>query len=285
MPIHAMFRSRIARVVAQLWLLAVTWSAPLRTVAAMQQLSIAGAVEDSLGAPLADVQVTLVGSRLFVATDAKGHFQLSDLRPGQYLLRFRRLGFEALLLPLQLPLADGAPLAIELRPTVSELAPVMVKAAGVSPRLVAFGFANRKQFSGAPPEQFITRVELDQLRPIDLTQMLRRMSARAAQCSDGVVFLDGVLLTKPIDDPLPSALPGTNSQMYSSNPAVAGAAAKRAVQEVAKTGVAAPKPLPLDLVPINWIEGMEVYASPAQIPNEYRAAFREARCVILLWTR
>jgi hypothetical protein len=43
--------------------------------------------------------------------------------------------------------------------------------------------------------------------------------------------------------------------------------------------------MPLDLVPINWIEGMEVYASPAQIPNEYRAAFREARCVILLWTR
>jgi hypothetical protein len=259
--------------------------APSKAVAALQRSSVAGAVEDSLGTPLADVQVSLVGSRRSAATDAKGIFRLGDLEPGQYLLRFRRLGFEALLLPIQLPLADASPLAIELRTSVTELAPVLVKSSGVSARLLAFGFANRKQFSGAPAEQFITRTELDQLRPIDLTQMLRRMSGRAGRCGDGVVFLDGVLLTKPIADPLPSALPGTNSQMYSSNPAVAGAAARRAVQEVAKTGVATPKPMPLDLVPVNWIEGMEVYASPAQIPNEYRAAFREARCVILLWTR
>ncbi len=266
-------------------LLGLALLAPLRSAAALQRSAVTGAIEDSLGTPLADVQVSLVGSRSVVTTDTKGLFRLADLNPGQYLLHVRRLGFEALLLPVQLPLADGALLAIELRPTITELKPVLVKATGISPRLAAFGFANRRDFSGAPSEQFVTRVELDKLRPIDLTQMLRRMTGRAARCGDGVVFLDGVLLTKPIADPLPSALPGTNSQMYSSNPAVAGAAARRAVQEVAKTGVAAPKPMPLDLVPINWIEGMEVYASPAQIPNEYRAAFREARCVILLWTR
>ncbi len=255
------------------------------TLPAQAGTVVLGSVEDSLGTPIRDVQIFAVGTDVRATSDAMGRFRLLDLPRGSYLLRVRRLGFEPVMVRVELPFADGSPLSIELRESAADLAPVVVRTDGISPRLAETGFENRRQFSGAPPTQFVTRADFDRVQPIDLTQMLRRMSGRAARCGDGVVFLDGTLLTKPVADALPSASPTTTSLMYSPDAATAGSAARRAVQEIAKTGVAAPKPMALDLVPQNWIEGMEVYSSPAQIPNEFRAAFREARCVILLWTR
>ena len=255
--------------------------------AALQAQShvVVGTVEDSLGAPIPDVQIIAVGINKQVSTDAKGRFRLLDLPPGAYVLRVRRLGFESVVVRIELPIVDDAPLAIELRESVTDLAPVVIRRDGISPRLTDAGFEKRKQFSGAPPEQFVTRADFDRIRPIDLSQMLRRMSARAARCGDGIIFLDGVLMAKPIADA--AAVPTATQLALLNNPnsTTAREAAQKATQDIARTGSPLPKPQALDLIPQNWIEGMEVYASPAQIPNEYRAAFREARCVILLWTR
>ncbi len=248
-------------------------------------LVVAGTVEDSAGAPLRDVQLVILGTDAQTATDARGRFRLMELRPGSFLLRVRRLGFEPVLVPLELPLANDAPLAIELRESAADLTPVVVKANAVSARLAATGFENRRQNSGAPPSQFVTRADLERYTPQDLSQMLRRMGGRATRCADGIIFVDGVLMAKPIADAVPSATQATQSLMNSPNPSTATSAARTALQDIAKTGTPPPKPPALDMIPQNWIEGMEVYASPAQIPNEYRAAFREARCVILLWTR
>ena len=247
--------------------------------------SVAGTVEDSIGAPVIGAQILAVASASRTVSDSLGRFLLTNLRRGTVTLEIRRLGFEALTVPLELPLADDETLAIELRGGAADLAPVLVKADRVSPRLAATGFLNRKQFSGAPPGQYVTRADFDKLGPIDLGQMLRRMSARAARCGDGVIFLDGVLMAKPIADA--AAVPTATMLALLSNPnsTTAREASRRAIQDVARTGSPTPKPQALDLIPLNWIEGMEVYASAAQIPNEYRAAFREARCVILLWTR
>lgn len=246
---------------------------------------VVGTVEDSLGAPIPDVQIIAVGSNKQVSTDAKGRFRFPDLTPGAHVLRVRRLGFESVVVRVELPIPDDAPLAIELREAATDLVPVVIRKDGISPRLTDAGFENRKLFSGAPPEQFVTRADFDRIRPVDLTQMLRRMSARAARCGDGIIFLDGVLMAKPIADA--AAVPTATQQamMNNSNSNTARDASRKAMQDIARTGTPIPKPQPLDLIPQNWIEGMEVYASPAQIPNEYRAAFREARCVILLWTR
>ncbi len=253
--------------------------------AAISRLVIAGTIEDSVGTPVSDVRIAVIGTDVQAVSDAKGRFRLPELRAGSYVLRMRRLGYEPFLVPIDLPLADDSPLSIELREAPTDLAPVTVKADGISERLAATGFANRRETSGAPPSQFVTRADFERVGPVDLSQMLRRMTGRANKCSDGIIFVDGVLMTRPIQDALPSASAATTSLLNSPNAATAGTAARRAIQEIAKTGVATPKPVALDLIPQNWIEGMEVYASPAQIPNEYRAAFREAKCVILLWTR
>ncbi len=249
---------------------------------------VLGSVEDSLGAPLRDVRVQAVGTSVQAVTDARGRFKLGDLSPGTYLLRVRRLGFAQLLVPVELPQAEDSPLAIELRESATDLAPMEIRRNAVSARLAKTGFENRRLFSGAPPGQFVTRADLDRLGAMDLSQMLRRMSSRAWRCTDGIIFLDGVLLVQPPREQAPTAATFTATTtplLNSTNNAAASAAAGRAIQDAAKSGKSAPKPTSLDMIPAQWIEGMEVYASPAQIPNEYRAAFREAQCVILLWTR
>ena len=253
--------------------------------------SVSGTVEDSIGAPIVGAQILAVAGTSRAVTDSFGRFLLTNLRRGTVTLEIRRLGFEPLTVPLDLPLADDESLAIELRGgatrggAATDLAPVLVKAERVSPRLAATGYLNRKQFSGAPPEQYVTRADFDKLRPIDLGQMLRRMSARAARCGDGVIFLDGVLMGKPIADAAPVLTATTLALLSNASSTTALEASRKATQDIARTGSPIPKPQALDMIPLNWIEGMEVYASAAQIPNEYRAAFREARCVILLWTR
>lgn len=246
---------------------------------------VTGSVEDSLGAPIPDVQIVAIGTSVLATTDAKGRFRLAELRPGSYLLRARRLGYEPLLVPVEIASDDELSIAIELRASATELAPVIIRKDGISSRLASTGFESRRAFSGAPPGQFLTRADLDRIRPIDLSQMLRRMSERASRCGDGVIFVDGVLLSKPIADAAPTN-PATTVTMTSATTAnITNNSFGRTLQELAKIGTPAPKPQGIDLIPVSQIEGMEVYSSPAQIPNEYRAAFREARCVILLWTK
>ena len=41
----------------------------------------------------------------------------------------------------------------------------------------------------------------------------------------------------------------------------------------------------LDQIPVNNVEAIEMYTGPSEIPVEYNAAFRQARCVIVVWTR
>ena len=46
-----------------------------------------------------------------------------------------------------------------------------------------------------------------------------------------------------------------------------------------------PKPNPLDLIPLNTVDALEVYTGPSEIPLEFRGAFRQARCAVVVWTR
>lgn len=254
-------------------------------LAAQAAVTVTGTVSDSLGAPIADAHIAADGTGIRATTDAKGRFQIANLKPGPLTLTVRRLGFERLTIPLELSADDEVSLAIELHEFSTELAPVIVRKDAVSARLAATGFENRRRFSGAPPGQFITRAQLDAVRPLNVSQMIGRMSERAMNCRDGLVFVDGVLLARQVADQSPQPSASTLALMQSSNAATANAASRRAAMDIAQNGTPMPKPLTIDQISINQIEGIEVYASAAQIPNEYRAAFRSARCAILLWTR
>jgi iron complex outermembrane receptor protein len=59
-----------------------------------QTYSIKGIVTDTSGIPLTGVNVLLVGTRFGTATNSNGFFELKNLTPGKYSLRFSMIGYE-----------------------------------------------------------------------------------------------------------------------------------------------------------------------------------------------
>ena len=248
-------------IVASVRLLLVLGAA--RTASA-QSGSIAGVVEDSLGQHLVAVQVALVGTNLSVLTDARGAFRFESLRPAMYTLSVRRLGYTPVTSEVVVWSRDTVSLLIELWPGAITIAPVVVSAPYTSPKLSASGFDRRRHGSTVPVSQYVTRADIEKRRPFALTQLLLRMNTGTKSCVDATIYLDGSLQAAPPRDA----------------PLVVLTA-----REAARMGVATPRPDPLDQFPPDWIEGMEVYVGLAQIPAEFKAPGRTARCVIALWTR
>ena len=155
---------------------------------------------------------------------------------------------------------------------VQTLAPVVTSAEALALKLDAVGFTKRRANTGVPASQFMTRYDIEKRAVIDLSQLLRRMKGRAWGCGGGVLFVDGVLMGAPIPDQEPDTvkfLPTTSRG--------------KGMPQV--TAAPVPKPNPLDLIAINTVDALEVYTGPSEIPLEFRGAFRQARCAVVVWTR
>jgi len=233
-------------------------------LAVAQAGSISGVVEDSLGAHIAAVQVAVVGTNLSALTDAKGIFRFTSLRPATYTLTLRRLGYEPVTTQAVVRSSDTASLAIELRPLVVNIEPVVVTGNYTSPRLAASGFDRRRTGSTVPAAQYVTRADIEKRRPFALSQLLLRMNTQTKACIDATIYVDGNVQAPPPRDPPTVVL---------------------TAREAAKLGPPSQRPNPLDQIPPEWVEGMEVYVGLAQIPAEFKAPGRTARCVIAIWTR
>lgn len=152
------------------------------------------------------------------------------------------------------------------------LAPVVTSAEALSAKLIEVGFTHRRAHSGAPPSQFLTRLEIEKRAITDLGQLLRRMKGRSWGCGDGVLFIDGVLQATRIPEREADTVRYVpiESRGKGIPPVIA---------------VPMPKPNPLEQIPVNSVDAIEVYAGPSEIPLEFKAAFRQARCVVAVWTR
>ena len=172
-------------------------------------------------------------------------------------------------LPLSAQQSTGAD---SIRRQAVPLAAVVTKAEALASKLVEVGFTHRRMYSGAPPSQFLTRLEIEKRAVTDLGQLLRRMKGRAWGCGEGVLFIDGVLQATPIPEK------EADTARY-----VPLESRGKGVPPV----VAAPMPKanPLEQIAINSVDAIEVYAGPSEIPLEFKAAFRQARCVVAVWTR
>lgn len=149
------------------------------------------------------------------------------------------------------------------------LAPVVTTADEVEARLEDVGFYRRKKFSGVPSSQFMTRDIIEKHNVMDLSQLLRRVKGRGWGCADGVLYVDGALMAKPQRD---APLDTSRFALSRSGPPLV---------------IATPMPISsrLDQIPVGTVEAIEVYTGPSEIPVEYNAAFRQARCVVVVWTR
>ncbi len=228
---------------------------------------IHGAVEDSTGAPIPQVNVGIVGSAMETTTDARGAFRFVSVRAGVHFVRVRRLGYDPLVFRVDLEDGDTVSLGVQLNPSVANLATVNVRENATAPRLQRVGFDDRRRFSGAPAAQFVTRGDIQKRNPTELSQLLARMGRRAAECRNPIIYVDGMVMSPPAQDDPQGLMRAIKSD------------------SVQKIGAPAPRGTQLSQIPPDWIEGMEVYAGPSEIPSAYNPSGRGASCVILLWLR
>src|SRR5262249_37892064 len=130
---------------------------------------IDGIVSDTALAPLADVTVTIVGTELRVVTGANWRFRIASVRPGDYVLLLRRIGFEATTERINIGDHDTLRLSFALLPAVATLDTVAISARSVSPRLAEF-YERRK----VGPGQFLTQDEIDKINPVRASDLFRR---------------------------------------------------------------------------------------------------------------
>jgi hypothetical protein len=228
------------------------------------QVRLFGRVVDERSAsPIAEAHVTLLderGRRMAVRTvDHTGEFEFFVKRHGRYFLHASRLGYRENTSPA-LALGEHSLLSVELRLDAEAvlLAPLEVMARArsrTSPVLANFE-SRLKNGLGT----FVTRQEIDRLRPARLTDVLVTLPgvhlegggagghnrvvhmSRAVNCA-AQVFLDGFLMNR---------LPGAVSID--------------------------------DIVTPGSVEGIEVYRGSASIPAEFLTP--NARCgVVAIWTR
>lgn len=94
--------------------------------------SLSGVVRDIAGAPLPDVDVTLVGEALSTRTDIAGAFVLRDVPVGTHTTLFRRIGYRSVEYRWLAEEQKGLQIAVTMTPVPRRLERVVVEAPGTS---------------------------------------------------------------------------------------------------------------------------------------------------------
>lgn len=227
------------------------------TILTVKSGTVDGIVTDTSLIPVAGAAVSVVGTDLRVISDVNGRIRIIDLQPGPYTLFVRRIGFAPTFSPLQLGEADTLRLSIALTRIANVLDTVRVSA-----REDVTGFAWRRSLKVG---QFITAADIERENPRTTTSLLRTrdglgysfdragnpfvaVTGGAGRNCRPLLLLDGF----PLRGGAPS-VPGVPSLDWVLHPDEVG--------------------------------GVEIYASPAQVPARF-TMWGPGDCgVIVFWTR
>ena len=239
--------------IAAALVLSCAWSVtPLPAQAPEEVLS--GMVRDSVGGPVANARVTLIGTTIATAvTSNDGRFSLPGPSGGVAELEVRRLGFA----PWQgeVDIKSGRPLEIRLVPLAIRLESVLVRTEPREPftsRLAGFEVRQRRGLG-----EFITRADLDKLNSANFLDVLRRV--RGVRISTmGNSMWTRVRLRGSDCPPL---------LVVDGFPASAGE-------------------FDFGMLEPTSLEGVEIYHGLASVPAEFVTGRSLERCgVIAIWTR
>ena len=227
-----------------------------------EALDVRGTVFDTLGAPLRGAAVALMPGTQEATTDERGTFVIPKVRPGPYVIRVRALGHAPQTHPVTLDDAT-AEQAFTLVPTGPVLASVLVTdTAPATP--VATGFAARLNSHLYPRSAFVTREQIEKMRPLRFGDVLARVP--------------GIRLER---------LERTGATWPKSHSRGATSLTKECQAMhvyVDGTPVALESRRGIDHIDWRQVQGVEVYPGSARIPAEYNRT--GASCgVILVWTR
>lgn len=239
------------------FLVAVTATYPLIAIEAQSAEkygNITGFVRDSSGQAIARVRITVPGTNRQSESDEQGHFRLRLVAAGRAMIELQRFGFLRKTTDVLVHGGRTTEVVIVLAAVAQSLAPARISAAAAPPQPTGrFAEFDRRR-SGAFGH-FITREEIERQHAMHFTDILRlipgvRIAAGFAQSG---VRLRGARCPPHV------WIDGTP----------AGAAEFN-----------------LDAIPLQTVQGVEVYSGVATVPAELMAGRARGRCgVIVVWTR
>ena len=125
---------------------------------------LVGAVRDTLGAPLRDVEIAIIGAATAARTDASGRFRLTDLPAGPYIVVARHVGYRGARFALEMPATGSREVSIELAPLPPGLSDAAARAeSGVSRSGLSAerDLEHRLRLGAANSATVVTRAALD----------------------------------------------------------------------------------------------------------------------------
>ena len=215
--------------------------------------TVTGMVRDSTGAGIAGAEVSVSGTTLRAHTNAEGGFRLTNVPLGSLTLAVRRLGYAPTAISVLLSPSETPVVSVVVTPLAQALATVVVRGDRRFEdhgRLAGF-YQRRSRSSGG---HFITREQIDQRNPSQLTDLFRNVPGarvhtsrftnairfRGMRCAP-LVWLDGF-------------------------PATAGE-------------------FDIDALDPYIVEGIEIYLGVATVPPEFRWVRGGGSCgAIVIWT-
>jgi hypothetical protein len=198
-------------------------------------------------APLAEVQIVLLGTGLTWRTSDQGIAILKNVPAGEHILRLRRLGFQPHSEFVTFSARDTVPLTLLLKPVAVVLPEVLVAAREERYERKLSGFLSRRKSSAAPSSSFVTEADLQKWNAVRWSDALRRTAGvqtdiygniRVRGCGRFAVYVDGAQLA--------------NSD--------------------------------LEAIPLSNVAAIEVYRGGATIPAQFNATLRACGAVVV-WTK
>jgi hypothetical protein len=211
---------------------------------------VRGRVTDSAGVAIVDADVAIVEVHALTRTDVLGRFTLTKLPRGEYVVSVRRLGYQPAIVK-----AVVGDMAYSYDVTLSQQAATLGGVDVNADMKLRLGIEDfyRRRASGSGGT-FFTRNEITARNPRRTTDVLRNspgLRIVASRNGNGVRF-NGKRQCAPalwIDG-----------------------------QEV--------RDMELDNIPVNDIEGMEIYSGPSTTPMQFSHGWSRTDCgAIVIWTR
>lgn len=178
---------------------------------------LSGVVRDTLGNPLAEVEVVIVGVGLSTRTSRDGVYAVVGIPPGIRRIVIRRVGFEQIVHDIEIAAGADARMDVDLFPTAHRLAEVVVEEERPIVGPMREFEHRRKNYNGT----FIDEAAIARRKPIRTTDLVRGvagvkvrnaprgpgfliwMGVGGAECKPAI-YLDGIHATEATLDNLPA---------------------------------------------------------------------------------
>jgi hypothetical protein len=233
--------------------LALTLAGGSRAQGQPRAASVVGVVRDSLGQVIPGVDLAVVGGGVRVRTNDSGAYRIAGILAGPATLTAHRLGFRPYVQQLRLEGGEVRTVDIRLRVTAAALAEIrVVEGREVwESRLAGFNARSKQQVG-----HFVTRERIERANSATLSDLLRE--------------IPGVRIGPNRNEGRAVRLRGANCPplvFVDGFPATAGE-------------------FDVDIVDLQSVEGIEVYAGSASVPPEFMGPRDLDRCgVIAIWSR